>query len=128
EAERGRCGARAEPALERDAVDEGEAVVLRPGEEREGAQCEVRRVARQLRRALALDLDAGPVRDIDFFDGHLVPELERGRGRVEPRTEVGRRSGCDHPDRQDSASSTASSVGSTTASAGWGTASTSFRP
>ena len=56
---RDRGGARAEPALERDPVDEREAVALDGRDERERAQREMRRVARELAGALALDLDRG---------------------------------------------------------------------
>ena len=124
EPEPDRGGARAEPALERDAVHEAEAVARDRREEREHAQREVRRVARQLVGALAADLDLELVRVLDL---QLVPELERGSGRVEARAEVrGRRGreGADHP----IASSTASSVASTVCEPPSSTAPASFSP
>ena len=118
EAERDRRRAGAEPALERDPVDEAEAVALGRREEREGAQRQMARVARQLGGAFALDLDAAAVR---LVDDDLVPELERGRGAVERRAEVrGRRRRervHGHPIASSTASSSAATTGASSCSA-----------
>ena len=109
EPEPDRRRARAEPALERDAVHEPEAAASQRGEDREHSEREMRRVMRQLPGAFAADLDLELVGVLDL---QLVPELERRPGRIESRAEVRRRRRCkgtNHP----IASSTASSVAST---------------
>ena len=84
-AERDRSGRRAEPALERNPVDEREPLARGIGEQRVRADGEVRAVGGELRGALALHDDALPVGHLE-----LVPEVERHGGRVEARPDVGR--------------------------------------
>ncbi len=88
EAERDRRGRRAESSFEWDAIHEPEALAGRVGEQRVGADGEIRRVGGELRAAFALDHDTGAVADVE-----LVPELERHRRRIEPGSDVGRRGG-----------------------------------
>jgi hypothetical protein len=87
-------GRRAEPALERDPVREGEPLARGIGEQRIGTDRQVGAVLGELSRALALDDDALAVGHL-----HLVPEIERDGGAVEARADVGRRGGRpnDHP-------------------------------
>src|SRR4051812_19341196 len=85
-----RRGRRAEPALERDAVDEAEAVAVERREQRERAQREMSLVARDLVGADALDLDER-LALLGRQHVQLVPQVERRTGAVEPRAEVRRR-------------------------------------
>ena len=85
----------AETALERDPIDEAEAVLLDGRDQRERAQGEVPVVGAELAGALALDDD----RVLALLHVQLVPEIERRGSTVEPRPEVRRRRGRadDHP-------------------------------
>ena len=80
EAEGDRRGARAEPAVQRDAVREDEAPPLDRREESERADAEVLRARRQLAGARPYTSTPGPVAHLE-----LVPELERDAGAVEAR-------------------------------------------
>src|SRR4029450_11530885 len=72
EAERDRGGGRAEPSLERDAVDEAKVPPLGIRQEGVRACPEVGRVGGELVRTHTLDLDARTVGELE-----LVPEVER---------------------------------------------------
>src|SRR5207344_2499766 len=98
ETERDRRRRRAEPSLERDAVEAVEALARRVCEEGEGAHRQVSLVLRQLAGTDSLDHDSPALRHVE-----LVPELERDAGAVERRAEVGRRGGRAQPQAKTSA-------------------------
>src|SRR5579862_2904427 len=123
-----RRGRRAEPAFERDPVDEPEPVAAGRSDLREGAEREVVGVARHLVGSLALDDDVALVA---LLDVELVPELERRGRTVEPGPEVGGRSRRANDEGHLATSARmASTVGSTTIVAGVRTsiADVSLRP
>ena len=93
-ARRDRRGAGAEPAPERDAVDEAEAASFDRRDERERPQREVLGVGH-----LAAPSPSTTTLAVRPPRRQLVPEVERGRGAVEPRPEVRRGRGRTHDDR-----------------------------
>src|SRR5581483_7358408 len=110
ETERDRRRGRAETALERDAVDEAEALACRRLQQRVGAHGQVRLVLGQLAGALPLHGHGHAAGDA-VDDLELVPEVERDGGAVEAGAEVGRGGGRPHLHR--AAAAIASGSGST---------------